>query len=167
MSPSIDAFDMALSGDGFFELRAGDRTIYSRQGQFRLTADGTLVTPLGHVLQQQGGGDLVLANAAVTILEDGTVLDDGRPVARIALAAPDRLEAMIPVGASAFAADASSMHASDAVVRQGMTESSNVSLSEEMVAMTSVARQAETGARLVQVYDDLLARAISTLGQGR
>ncbi|WP_204348296.1 hypothetical protein, partial [Stenotrophomonas maltophilia] len=68
-----------------FQLRAGDRLVYSRQGQFRLSAEGNLVTPQGYVLQQQGGGDLVLDREAATIQQDGTVIDDGRPVARIEL----------------------------------------------------------------------------------
>lgn len=167
ISASASTLDLAISGDGFFELRAGDSFVYSRQGQFRLAADGTLVTPGGHVLQQQGGGDLAVMNAAVTILEDGTVLDEGRPVAKIAFDAPDRPENMIPIGESAFAIGSASMRPSEAIVRQGMIENSNVALGDEMVTMTAVTREAETGARLVQVYDDLIGRAISTLGQAR
>jgi len=53
----------------------------------------------------------------------------------------------------------------DVVFRQGMTENSNVEIGEEMVAMMATLRQSEGGARLVQVYDDLLGRALSTLGQ--
>ena len=47
-----------------------------------------------------------------------------------------------------------------------MVESSNVSLGDEMVSTMAVMRQSEMGARLVQVYDDLLGRAITSFGQG-
>jgi flagellar basal-body rod protein FlgG len=46
-----------------------------------------------------------------------------------------------------------------------MIENSNVSVGDEMVTMMTALRQSEGGARLVQVYDDLLGRALSTLGQ--
>ena len=51
-------------------------------------------------------------------------------------------------------------------LRQGMIEGSNVALADEMVSMMDALRQAEGGAHLVQTYDDLMGRAISTLGQG-
>jgi flagellar basal-body rod protein FlgG len=45
-----------------------------------------------------------------------------------------------------------------------MVEASNVNLAEEMVSMMEVMRQAETGARLVQTYDDLMGKVVQTLG---
>ena len=53
------------------------------------------------------------------------------------------------------------------MIRQGMVESSNVSMGDEMVTMMAAMRQAEGGARLVQVYDELMGRALTTLGGGR
>ncbi len=46
-----------------------------------------------------------------------------------------------------------------------MLESSNVSLGDEMIGMMGALRSADTGARLVQVYDDLMGKAISAFGQ--
>jgi flagellar basal-body rod protein FlgG len=167
LSPSANPLDIAISGEGFFQLRAGDTMVYSRQGQFSRAADGSIVTPQGYVLQQAGGGDLVIDGSEVSILEDGTVLDSGVPVARLALFAPADPSALQPVGESAFAMPGGAMEiVPDAVFRQGMVENSNVSVGDEMVAMMTALRQSEGGARLVQVYDDLLGRALSTLGQG-
>lgn len=159
--------DVAIGGDGMFQLRAGDSIVYSRQGQFSRAEDGTVVTPQGYVLQQAGGGDLVLDSAAVTILEDGTVLDEGVPVARLGVYSagdPDALQAM---GQSYFTAPEEGMSpVTGATFRQGMVESSNVEIGDEMVTMMASLRQSEVGARLVQTYDELLGRAISTFGQG-
>lgn len=168
LSETRNPLDLAISGDGFFQLRAGERIFYSRQGQFTLSADGTLVTPQGYVLQQQGGGDLVLDRAQVTIEQDGTVLDDNRPIARIEIFAPLNAAMLDPVGESCFSAGAAGMDpVRDPVIRQGMVESSNVELGDEMVSMMTALRQSESGARLIQVYDDLIGRAISSLGQSR
>jgi flagellar basal body rod protein FlgG len=53
----------------------------------------------------------------------------------------------------------------DVTVKQGMLESSNVSTADEMIAIMSAVRQAQAGQHLINVYDDLMGRAISTFGQ--
>lgn len=159
--------DIAIDGEGFFQLRAGDALIYSRQGQFSLAEDGTVVTPQGYVLQQAGGGDLVLDSGAVEIHADGTVLDNGAPVARLAVFSTNDPAALTAVGASHFAAPDGAMEiVAAATFRQGMVESSNVEIGGEMVTMMASLRQSEIGARLVQTYDALLGSAISTFGKG-
>lgn len=166
MSETGNPLDLAVSGAGFFRLRAGETFLYSRQGRFRLADDGTVVSPQGHILQQAGGGDLVLERATVEILADGRVLDQGRPVGRIALFAPSE-GAVEPLAGSMFGiAEGSAVEVQGSTLRQGMVEASNVSLGDEMVAMMTAVRQAESGARLVQLYDDLMGRAINTFSQG-
>lgn len=167
MSETKNPLDLAISGAGLFQLRAGGDIVYSRQGQFRLAEDGTLVTPQGHVLQQAGGGDLVLERATVKVLEDGTVLDEDRPVGRIALFAPASTDAAVQsLGGSLFAIAGEAAEVASPGLRQGMVEASNVSMGDEMVTMMAAVRQAEGGARLVQLYDDLMGRAITAFGQG-
>lgn len=166
LSETGNPLDLAISGTGFFRLRDGNSMVYSRHGQFRLDADGTLVNAQGHVLQQADGGDLVLDDADVQVLADGTVLAAGRPVARIALYAPSEGTVAEASGGTRFAiAEDSVEETSESELRQGMVEASNVSLGDEMVGMMAAIRQAESGARLVQVYDELLGRALTTFGQ--
>ena len=161
-------FDLAISGAGYFRLRSGDTTLYSRQGQFHRDPDGMVVTSQGYVLQQQGGGDLVLDGDAMIIAHDGTVTDHGQAVARIALERASDASAMVSVGESFFSAGASSMDEADgATIRQGMVEGSNVSLGDEMTQSMTALRQAETGARLIQLYDDLMGRAVTAFGGGK
>lgn len=168
LTSTSNPLDLAISGEGMFQLRAGDSFVYSRQGQFSLAADGTVVTPQGYVLQQAGGGDLVLDRAAVSIVDDGTVLADGVPVARLAAYSTADFEALEPLGESYFTAPRGGMDVvADATFRQGMVEASNVEIGDEMVTMMASLRQSEIGARLVQTYDQLLGSAISTFGAGR
>jgi flagellar basal-body rod protein FlgG len=167
MRTTGNPLDLAISGPGFFRLRSGEDIVYSRQGQFSVRADGTVVTPQGQVLQQAGGGDLVLERSNVEILEDGTVLDGTRPVGKIGVYVAADPAALHSLGGSTFADASETMEDAPAsAIRQGMVEASNVVLGDEMVAMMATVRQAEGGARLVQVYDDLLGRAITTFGQG-
>lgn len=168
MRETSNPLDLAISGPGFFQLQAGDRILYSRQGHFSLGADGTVVTPQGHRLQQAGGGDLILERLeGVSFEQDGTVLSDGVPIARIDLFGGDPA-ALQAIGESHFADPENVMSALDnMVLRQGVVENSNVDLGDEMVGMTAAVRQSETGARLVQVWDDLIGRALTTLGNSR
>ena len=65
-----------------------------------------------------------------------------------------------------FTTDADNVTAAgQATVRQGALESSNVSTGDEMVSVMQALRSAEVGQRLVNVYDDLMGRAITTFGQ--
>lgn len=166
LSESGNPFDLALSGPGFFQLRAGEQTFYSRNGQFSLTEAGRLQTAGGFVLQQQGGGDLILAGREATFLEDGIVLELGRPVARVGVYRAADPGAMTAWGGAYFTAPDDVMNADSApMVRQGMVEAANVVLADEMVGMMEAIRQAEIGARMVQTYDTLMGQVISTFGR--
>ena len=166
LSETGRSLDLAINGDGFFQLRAGDKLIYSRQGGFALDPEGRVVTPQGYALQQAGGGDLVLDKADVTVAADGTVVDGERPLGRIAVFAAPSGEALAPVDGSIFAiGEDAAVPMETPSLRQGALEASNVSLGDEMIAMMGAVRGAETGARLVQVYDDLMGKAIGTFGQ--
>lgn len=140
--------DLAIEGEGAFELRDGDRMVATRIGQFHRMEDGRLADGRGRIVQDMGGGDVVVPRDTVTILADGTVLDGQRPIARIALRTENGTDA------------------EGAMLRQGMVEASNVTLADEMLSMMTAMREAEGGARLVQMYDELMGRALTTLGQG-
>lgn len=168
LSQTGNPLDLALSGKGLFRVRAGEATLYTRQGQFRRDADGLLVTPQGYVLQQVGGGDVVVDATMPVVRPDGTVVDGDRPVARIAIERATDTTALTAVGESFFFAAPDVMtDAEGTMVRQGMTEGSNVSLGDEMTQSMMAMRQAESGARLIQLYDELMGRAVSAFGGGK
>jgi flagellar basal body rod protein FlgG len=165
LSQTDQATDFAIEGEGFFELRDGDQVGFSRNGQLRRDASGRLVDPQGRALQGVGGGDVLVASDRFEVSSDGSILEDGRVVDRIAVV-------IIAPGAARPGADGLITAAPEevsptdqAVVRQGFLESSNVSLGDETIALMEAVRQAETGQRLMNVYDDLMGRAVSTFGQ--
>lgn len=158
--------DLAISGSGFFAVADRDGVFYTRGGQFRRDGEGRLTTAAGLALQAQGGGDVVVTSDAFTVTADGVVLDQGQPVARLAIVDfADPAALRLGENAAFAAPQDASQDVAAPVVRQGFLEASNVSTGDEMVAMMEALRRAETGQRLVGVYDELMGRVISTFGQ--
>jgi flagellar basal-body rod protein FlgG len=165
LSETGNVTDLAIDGEGFFEVRNDDGVFYTRNGQFTRSADGRLLSAGGLALQGVGGGDIVLPEGGFVVGADGTITADDRVLSQIAViafsaadarSAADGLIASSPVSVSAVERP---------MVRQGFLESSNVSLGDEMIVLMEAVRRAETGQRLMNVYDDLLGRVITTFGQ--
>jgi flagellar basal-body rod protein FlgG len=168
LAKTNNPLDLAISGAGMFRLKGADGAIaYSRSGQFKIAEDGRVVNGQGLALQTADGGDLVVPNSQVTIAADGTVLDGDKTIGRIGVYQMPAGVQPQALGGSLFTAPEDAMQeVASPELRQGMLESSNVALAGEMVSMMDAMRQAEGGAHLVQAYDDLMGKAITTLGQG-
>lgn len=165
LSTTGGATDLAIDGEGFFEVRGEGGVFYTRNGQFTRDADGRLMGINGLALQGVGGGDIVLPEGEFSVAADGAVTSADRVMARIAVMTFAATDAR-PAADGLIAVPPASVSAVDApTIRQGFLESSNVSLGDEMVALMEAVRRAETGQRLMNVYDDLLGRVITTLGQ--
>jgi flagellar basal-body rod protein FlgF len=160
-----NAFDLALAGRGFFVVRSGSETLYTRDGQFTRDADGHLVTANGALLQA-GGGDVTVGAGAMTVLADGTIMQDGQPADRIAVADFADTAVLTDAGAGLFAAPSgAATDLATPAIRQGALETSNISTADEMLSVMAAMRGAESGQRVVQTYDDLMGRALTAFGQ--
>lgn len=171
--------DLAISGDGFFVVRSGDRLLYTRDGQFSIDGDGRLVTADGWVLQASGG-DAVLDGPSARIDEDGSIHTaetssgtaanafSGVPLAKLTIVDFADHDALTPQGNGRYAAPADAARELDSPrVEQGMIEASNTSTATEMLTIMAALRSAESGQRIVQLYDELLAQAGASFGQGQ
>lgn len=158
-------FDVALEGEGFFELAGESGPLYTRQGSFRLDAQGRLVTPAGLPVMSLGG-ELTLAGTHPEVDPQGRIHDNGRFAGQLKIvtfAAPRELE---PLGGGLYRAQqAAQPGVPSGGVRQGFLESSNVAALPEMVRMIELTRRFEAAQRIVQGYDGMLGGAIRTLGE--
>lgn len=158
--------DLAIFGAGFVRLRDGGSFVYTRGGTFTTGPDGTVIDAAGRVLQQAGGGDLTLDSTAPEITGDGSVIAHGLPVAAIGLFEPTSPAALTSLGGGLFRApDTMMQDATGSILRQGQLEGANVVMSDEMIGLMTANRQAESGARLVQFYDQLVGQAITTFSR--
>ena len=74
--PTRREFDVAIQGDGFFEMQRADGShAFSRNGEFRLSSDRTLITASGDQVLSNGGAPITLlpGGGNFVINLDGTV----------------------------------------------------------------------------------------------
>ena len=161
--------DLAIVGDGFFELALPDGTrAYALGGSLKVNAEGQLATQAGAPLKP---GVAIPDNAqAVTISATGRVevrlpgqatpVDAGQ-LELVRFANP---QALLAQGANVYRATEASGEpiggrpGDDGMgtIVQGALESSNVKLVEEMVNLMVAQRAYEASVKVVQACDDML-----------
>lgn len=160
LQTSGNPLDLAISGTGFFVVRSPDGVFYTRDGRFARGEDGKIVTGSGLSLQDDAGRDLIVSGNSPKIETDGTVLLGSEPVGRVATVDITDKSELRSAGGGLYTAPDSVVARSNSTIRQGMLETSNVSTADEMISIMSALRSAESGQRILQVYDDLMGRTI-------
>lgn len=159
-----NASDLALSGSGYFALSKDAKTIYSRDGQLSIDGDGRLINSQGFALQLDSGRDLVVTTDKFEVGIDGTVMDKGMRLGRIAAFMPMATLAN-ELSLESSPDPAQFIPVEKMRIVQGAYEASNVVSGDEMVAMVEALRRAESGQRVMNVYDDLMGRVITAFGE--
>ncbi len=163
-----NALDLAVEGEGMFAVTLADgRTGYTRDGAFKLNAQGELVTANGLKLAQS---ITIPAGAeAITIATDGTVsatvAGQTEPVqaGQVQLSRFLNPAGLQPAGDNLYLETAASGAAAAGVpgvdgaglVRQGSLETSNVSTVQELVDMIETQRAYEVNAKVINAADEM------------
>ena len=163
--------DMAIEGDGFFEVMVGDEVAYTRAGAFKLNQDGTIVSANGYVLQPEF--TVPAETKHISITEGGTItaLDaNGEELATADIPLytfinPAGLEARgknlyTPTEASGEATEGEPGVDNTGTIAQGFLEMSNVEVVEEMVGMIVGQRAYEVNSKAIQTSDQMLQIAV-------
>jgi flagellar basal-body rod protein FlgG len=164
--------DMAIKGNGMFEVMTPDGIRYTRNGNFSLDASGQLVNQTGYPVMGQAGR-IMLDSTNVHVDESGRVFDvsSGKPqeidTLRIGLFTKD--DKLRKQGDSLFyKLDGLPLQEDDRVesvqIKQGYLESSNVNVVREMVDMISAYRAYEASSKAVQSQDSTLDKAVNNVG---
>lgn len=164
------ALDVALAGPGYFEVMTESGPAYTRNGSFRVDAQGRLVTTQGHAVMGTGG-EIILRSGAPAIAENGAIATsasaDGQTLGRLRVVQFEAGAQLAPLGDSLLAPGPGvNARPIDAVqVRQGFIENSNVNPAREMTSLIHTMRHFESMQKVVQTYDDMLGNAIRKLGE--
>lgn len=162
-------FDAAIDGPGFFAVQDGaGNTYYTRQGNFLVGPEGTLVTLDGMEVQGDGGPIAVGEASTAMILSDGQVFADGAVIGQLSLFTFENPTYLRQVGRNNFSAnDDSGAPVEEDVVRlmPGALEMSNVSVVEEMVRMIEAQRAYEGASKALMTHDEQTGKLITSYGK--
>jgi flagellar basal body rod protein FlgG len=157
--------DIALTGPGFFAVDGPSGPLYTRNGNFHISAAGMLVTSEGYAVRAAGGGSLTLAaDRPVEIGEDGAIRQDGAPVGQLEIA-DFPAGALSKRGDSYFQAGSAQPVAAAASVEQGRLEASNTGSAESAVRLVSLMRQFEMLQKAVGLAGDMGRKAIEEVAK--
>ncbi|MGQ9633795.1 MAG: flagellar hook-basal body protein [Bryobacteraceae bacterium] len=159
--------DLAISGRGFFAVDGPAGPIYTRNGSFRLSPDGVLVTQAGYPVRRVGGGRIQAAGGApLEVRADGTVYQDGAELGRIEIADFANLPDLRKLPAGYFAAPPGvAPSPAAAQVGQGRLESSNASVADGAVRLVSVLRQFEMLQKAVTLGAEMNRKAVEEVAR--
>jgi flagellar basal-body rod protein FlgF/flagellar basal-body rod protein FlgG len=145
--------DFALEGPGFFAVQTKAGTLYTRNGNFRISASGQLLTSAGDPVLGTGGPITLPPNAQPSISGDGTVSVDGAVAGKLTIVDFPPGTQVEAVGSSYYSAPVTAvMPAIHAQIRQGMLESSNVNPVAATVELITAQREAEMAGRAMNAF---------------
>ncbi|NLM22647.1 MAG: flagellar hook-basal body protein [Firmicutes bacterium] len=156
--------DLALMGPGFFQIRAGEENLYTRNGQFTVNQEGYLTTIAGDLVMGEDG-PLFLGTEEVRVAADGSLYREEVFLGRLRIVEFGPEAAFQRVGHTLYRVEGGEpLPAQGTAVWSGFLESSNVDLTREMTSLLEVRRCYEAAQRVMHTYDSLLARAANELG---
>lgn len=172
LSTTDNPLDIAIEGEGYFQIALPDgRTAFTRAGDFSLSAEGQIVTADGLRLQPEI--QIPEGTESVTIGSDGTVSaqlpgdTEATELGRIEIARfvnPSGLQALgnnlfVETAASGAPQTGNAGSEGRGSIRQGMLESSNVNVVQELVDMIETQRAYEVNSKMISATDEMLRNA--------
>ncbi|AIF43755.1 flagellar basal body rod protein FlgG [Virgibacillus sp. SK37] len=169
--------DLALEGDGMFQVAGNGTTYYTRAGNFYLDNDGHIVNGDGYFLQKVGGGNIEIDSTAksFSIQTDGTVnyidaAGDTQTAGQIGIASFSNPAGLEKAGSNLFLNSENAGYAGNLVAPEsggtasivsGSLEMSNVDLSEEFTEMITAQRGFQANTRIITTSDEILQELVN------
>ena len=165
--------DLALTDQGFFAFTVTnfdgtESEKFSREGAFTLGQDGTLLTTTGSRVQGASGDPINIPVGIITIDDNGRIFSNDEYVDTLRIVNFTNLNALQKTRGSYWRLRddvETEMIDYTGRVEQGFLEESNVNVVREMVELIALSRAYEANARLVQLHDETLGRAVNEIAR--
>ena len=167
-SSTGNALDLAISGEGFFQIQMPDGTTnYTRDGAFKLSAEGELVTSDGFFVYPEISIPEDATSISISITGEVEVLvvgnDEPQEIGQLELARFINPAGLSAVGHNLFTQTGAS---GDPIlgnpgeeglgtIDQGYLEMSNVEVVDEMVNMIVAQRAYEINSKVIKTSEDM------------
>lgn len=169
LSRTGNDYDLAIEGAGvFFKVQTAKGERYTRDGRFTMSPGGTLQTRDGHdVLDDTGKPIQIQPNQGPpSVAPDGTISQNGQKVGKVGLARFASLSPLHKEGNNLLSSPLTTppLPATDAKVRQGMVEGSNVNPIRQMTHLIEVQRAYERVSKISDANFQLSRDSVKRLG---
>jgi flagellar basal-body rod protein FlgG len=173
---TTNPLDLAIQGEGFFQIRKPDGNYaYTRDGSFKISGDGSIVTSGGYVLDP--GFTLNEDVSSISISKDGVIQvedhsGDTYELGQIELAKFINPAGLKAIGDNLFVETPTSgiplvgtpASSGYGEIAQGFLETSNVDIVEEMVSMITAQRAYETNSKTIKTVEEMMQLANNLKG---
>lgn len=132
-------FDMAINGDGYFQLDSGNGFEYTRNGSFRQDVDGNLVDSNGSILIE-----LPEDATDISIGADGTITSGDQFLGNISI----------------FDQSGNQLPTNNYEILSGYLEGSNVDITKEIVDNMINLRYVQANSKTINAVDEMMGTII-------
>jgi flagellar basal body rod protein FlgG len=157
--------DLALQGQGMFGVRTAQGTVYTRNGQFHLSATRQLVSAAGNPVLGANGALLTLPDPQgqpIVVNATGAVQVGTTTVGQIGVF---NAAGWLNAGNDTYTPSGTVTAATGATIQQGMLEMPNMDLSQTMGQLMGVERAYEAASQLQHTEDQIAQSAANDVGR--
>ncbi len=167
--PTRRELDVAIQGDGFFEVQMPDGTrAYTRNGEFHMRNDRTVVTASGAEVLTDAGSPITLVQNGdpLVVNRDGTLFQGDVGLGRLSVQKFADNSRLVPTAGGFFVAPAGTnpTPVQQPDLLQGYLESSNVTPMREMVDLVLISRAYEANQKIITTIDEQMQKTLDALG---
>ena len=162
-----EKFDLALKGDGFFNIRTESGDYLTRNGAFTVNQFSELVTLDGDLVLGLDGA-IVIESDNFSINEFGEVIQNGEITDKLTITNYTNVGDLYKLGTSQFRVKeemTGEVVEFTGEVIQGFIERSNTDSITEMISLIEMNRNYESSQKVITTIDEMLGKAVTELGR--
>lgn len=161
--------DLALSGQGYFQMNGEDGPLFTRDGRFTVTKGGKILSQAGYEFSSTDGKPIqVDPSLPVAVDPDGTVRQQSVEVGRLKMVDWPAETASQKRGGGTFQLNSESLRGllnSSAQIHQGYQEQSNLSPAEASIRLIETLRQFESLNKAAQIGADMSRHSVEDVAR--
>ncbi len=169
LSTTDNPLNVAIGGKGFFSVDSPSGILFTRDGSFRMSAQGVLQTQEAYPIRGKDGKPIqVDPGKTLEIAPDGSIRQDGLDVAQLDVVDFADVHALSKHGQNYFqlsSNDLKPIAASNAEILQGKLESANFQPAESAVRLITVMRQFESLQKAISLGMDMNRKTIEDVAR--
>ncbi|MEK9673508.1 MAG: flagellar basal-body rod protein FlgF [Rhodospirillaceae bacterium] len=149
--------DLAIRNDGFFVVRdKNNNRFFTRNGQFKLSAEGQIVTQEGYAVLAAGGQPINVGptDSEIHVGRDGVISTNNGQLGKIQVVKFDNLQRLKQTSGTLFTSETQPQDVANPEVIQGALEGSNVEPITEMAKMIDLHRNYESVKAFIEREDE-------------